>query len=122
MDTLAFFSATIKRLREERGLRQQDVANDLMFTRERLSSYENNHSAPDPHSIAQLAKYYDVSADFLLGLTDERRIYNSTDSADYLYRSLLDIFSDLTESQQDEITKNLMRYARFLKKDVQDYT
>ncbi|MDA1651017.1 helix-turn-helix domain-containing protein [Bacillus cereus group sp. TH160LC] len=122
MDTLVIFSNTLKRLRKERGLRQQDVADDLVMTRERLSSYENNNSSPDPHVVAQFAKYYDVSSDFLLGLTDERRKYTSTDAADYLHRSLLDILSGLTESQQDEIVKSLMRYARFLKNDVKDFT
>ncbi|PEN03203.1 hypothetical protein CN621_03410 [Bacillus wiedmannii] len=122
MDTLAIFSNTLKRLREERGLRQQDVADDLVMTRERLSSYENNHSSPDPHAVAQFAKYYDVSSDFLLGLTDERRICISTDTTDYLHRSLLDILSGLTEAQQDETVKSLMRYARFLKNDVKDFT
>ncbi|MGN4543815.1 helix-turn-helix domain-containing protein [Bacillus cereus group sp. MYBK95-2] len=74
MDTLVIFSNTLKRLRGERGLHQQDVADDLVMTRERLSSYENNHSSPNQHALAQFAKYYEVFSD-------------------YLHRSLLDILS-----------------------------
>ncbi|MGR9634274.1 hypothetical protein ACU82A_17980 [Bacillus cereus] len=70
----------------------------------------------------QYANFFDVSTDFLLGLTDERRTYAPTDQIGYLYTSLSDILTNLTVEQQNEITRNLMRYARFLKNDVKDFT
>lgn len=60
----------------------------------------------------QYANFFDVSTDFLLGLTDERRTYAPTDQIGYLYTSLSDILTNLTVEQQNEITRNLMRYAR----------
>ncbi|MDH2858865.1 helix-turn-helix domain-containing protein [Bacillus cytotoxicus] len=122
MDTLSYFAANIKLLREERGLTQQQVADKMTLSRSRVNSHENAISAPDLDTLVQYANFYDVSTDFLLGLTDERRTYSPTDKISYLYTSLSDVLTNLTIDQQDEIIKNLMRYARFLKKDVQDYT
>ncbi|OJE21402.1 hypothetical protein BAQ46_18815 [Bacillus paranthracis] len=122
MDTLSYFATNIKLLREERGLTQQQLADKMTLSRSRVNSHENAISAPDFDTLVQYANFFDVSTDFLLGLTDERRTYAPTDQIGYLYTSLSDILTNLTVEQQNEITRNLMRYARFLKNDVKDFT
>lgn len=62
------FCAIIKNLREEKGLTQQKVANYLKIDRSNYSKYERGKLEPNVEMIVSLAKFYDVSADYLLGL------------------------------------------------------
>ncbi len=62
-----------ERLREARGTQSQsESAKKLGISQVRLSNYESGKREPDIATIQQIAKKYDVSADWLLGLTDTR--------------------------------------------------
>lgn len=58
-------------LREERNLKQTDVARILGTTQQVYSRYENGvNGLPIRHLVA-LCRFYQVSADFVLGLDEE---------------------------------------------------
>lgn len=58
----------LKDLREKRKLLQKEVASELNILSQTYSRYENNLRDPDIHTLARLAKYYNVSTDYLLGI------------------------------------------------------
>lgn len=58
-------------LREESGLSQENLAVALNIRKEIVESIENGFNAPI-HVLVAYAKYFQVSADYILGLTDER--------------------------------------------------
>lgn len=61
----------IRELREDNDLKQKDIAMYLGTTQQVYSRYENgDNDIPIRHIIA-LCKYYNVSADYILGLKDE---------------------------------------------------
>ena len=60
----------LKQIRIERGLRLKDVAEHLEVTVRSISRYENGSREPSIEVIVKFCKLYDVSADYLLGLTD----------------------------------------------------
>ena len=60
----------IRELREDRDLRQIDVAEKTGIDQRTLSNYETGKTNPDSYAIIQLAKFYGVSADYLLGMSD----------------------------------------------------
>ena len=60
----------IKQLRKARGLRQADVARETCIDQKTLSNYETGRTNPDSYAIVQLANFFDVTADYLLGLSD----------------------------------------------------
>lgn len=62
------FCAIIKNLRVEKGLTQQKVADYLNIDRSNYSKYERGKLEPNVEMIVSLANFYDVSADYLLGL------------------------------------------------------
>lgn len=77
-----------KRLRELRGsLRQQTVAEALDISRVSLSYYESGERKPDIEILAKLAKYYNVSCDYLLGFSDIKSFDNDIKSI-YNYTGL----------------------------------
>lgn len=66
----------LKLLREERGLKQIDIANMLGVSRTTYTQYETGKSEPDLATVAKLADYFNVTIDYLLGKTDIRNPYD----------------------------------------------
>lgn len=63
----------MKSLRERRNLKQNVVAEKLGVSPYQLSRYESGKTKPDPEMIASIAKYYDVTTDYLLGASSTPR-------------------------------------------------
>ncbi len=62
----------MRNLREDHDLTQQEIATVLGTSQTMYARYERGaNELPIRHMIA-LAKYYDVSTDYFLGLTDEK--------------------------------------------------
>ena len=73
----------IKDLREDRDLRQLDVAQAVGIDQRSLSNYETGKTNPDSYAIIQLARFYGVSTDYLLGISD-MNIHDMQDIANEL--------------------------------------
>jgi len=63
----------IKDSREESDLKQREVAEILGITRENYSAIENGRISFSLIKLSELADYYNLSIDYLLGLTNEKR-------------------------------------------------
>ena len=61
------FGNTLKRLRLQEGLTQQQLANRLGLTKSVVSYYELQERYPSPEVLSKLASIFGVSTDFLLG-------------------------------------------------------
>lgn len=62
----------LKEIRESKKIKQETVAEYLNLRRQTYSSYETNGSSPNIESLKKLAKYYGVSSDFIIGLTEQQ--------------------------------------------------
>ncbi len=62
----------IRRLRLEKELKQEELAGCIQSSRFNISNYENGRPLPNDVLIAY-AKYFDVSTDWILGLTQDRK-------------------------------------------------
>lgn len=60
----------LKQLRIKNGLKQQELANMFGLSSGTISFYESEQRKPDIDFIVAIAKYFDVSTDYLLGLTN----------------------------------------------------
>lgn len=59
----------IKELRESQGMTQSDLAKEMNVSRQIISYYETNARMPNIDDIKRFAKRFNVSADYLLGLS-----------------------------------------------------
>ena len=57
----------LKELRQERGLNQQELALEIETTQRNISNWENGNTEPDIQMILKMSKFFEVSADYLLG-------------------------------------------------------
>lgn len=64
-------SERLKDLRVQRGLTLEQLAEATGLSKSALSSYEaDDYKDISPYSIVTLAKFYGVSADYLLGISE----------------------------------------------------
>ncbi len=59
-------SEKILRLRKQRGLSQEELAEKLKVSRQAVSRWEGGSALPDAMNLLQLSKLFEVSADYLL--------------------------------------------------------
>ena len=75
------FGELLRELRKDRGMTQADLAKKLSFSPMTISSYERGCSVPDDTTKIKLAKIFNVSLDYLLGLIREPLPYERSDHA-----------------------------------------
>ena len=67
------FAERLKELRSDSGLKQEELAKIIGLGRGRISLYETGKQEADYDPLIRIARHFDVSADYLLGLVDTRR-------------------------------------------------
>lgn len=63
----------LKDLREDADLTQAQVSKELHCTQQTYSNYETGARDLPTAVLIQLARFYDVSTDYILGLKDSKR-------------------------------------------------
>jgi transcriptional regulator with XRE-family HTH domain len=61
----------LKELRQQRGIRQGELAKLLMVKQGTVSKWENLEREPDFETLNTIANYFGVSIDYLMGREDE---------------------------------------------------
>ena len=62
------FGTILKELRKERMMTQTELASHLYTTQDSISLWELGKSYPDIPTLIKIAKFFDISTDYLLGL------------------------------------------------------
>lgn len=96
------FSKIAKELREEAGLSQQKLADKIGLSSSAIARWELGQSEPGFNAILAYTKFFDVSADYLLGLEDDFGARTATggnvmrDTNTAQERELLELFRTLS--------------------------
>lgn len=69
---MQIFSQRLIALRKEKHLTQTELGQIIGKGRSTMSGYETEGKEPDIETLLALAKYFDVTTDYLLGYSDER--------------------------------------------------
>lgn len=64
------FGQRIKELRQEKGLTQKQLAELLFTTQSTIGKYEREELQPNIEALKKLCKVFEVSSDYILGLSD----------------------------------------------------
>lgn len=60
----------IQYLRLEKEMTQKELAKELKVSLKTIQFYEQNRNTPETYMIITLAKYFNVSSDYILGLVN----------------------------------------------------
>lgn len=99
---MAAFPERLKSLREERGLSYQKLGEALGVSGVSLGYYERSERVPDINTLKKMCEYFDVTSDYLLGLSDVRHA-----EADAIAPRLEQVYAalfDIRKLAQDAIT------------------
>lgn len=67
-------SDRIKSIREQKGLTQAEIARQLGISRSGVNAWEMGLSVPSTQYVVELAKKFEISTDYLLGLDSSSTI------------------------------------------------
>ena len=104
------FGNNLKNLRNEAQINQKTLASRFRVTQATISSWENGRTAPSFEQLIQIADYFDVSVDYLIGRTniDNNYVYNpQKDIAD-----ILEILQQTDNREREIIYRLLKEYAK----------
>lgn len=75
------FGDRLKELREEKDIKQSDLAKKFNISSSTIGMYEQNRRTPDFKLLSALADFFNVSVDYLLCRTDIRNYEEYTIAA-----------------------------------------
>ena len=61
----------IRALRAEKGIGQNQLAQDIEVRNASISYWENAKQEPSAQAVYKLARYFDVTADYILGIEND---------------------------------------------------
>ena len=79
------FDERLKELRKSLGFNQIEFGKRLTVTKQCISNWENNNIMPSIDMLIRISKTFSVSADYLLGLDDQRTLNVSGLSAEQIF-------------------------------------
>lgn len=101
------FPQRLRKLREERGMLQRELADKLNVSRVAVTQYEQGKRFPEWDTLRKIADIFGVSIDYLLGRVDDRNL------------SLAD--GTLAAHRTDDPLKELPEEARRSLEEFQEY-
>ena len=69
---MSIFGDTLKKLRNEKGITQDELSKELHLARLTISNYEQGRREPDFSTLCAFADYFGCSADYFLGRSETR--------------------------------------------------
>ena len=89
------FGENLKKLRQEAGLTQKQLAERLWISKATVSYYEQSLRCPSPEILIKLSKIFHVSTDYLLGIEGKKQTLDVTDLSEEDINLLQDIITRL---------------------------
>lgn len=93
---------SIKQLREEMGIDQVFLAKKLSVSQPTVSNWESGRKAPSNKSVLKLAKFFNVSADRILG-REEQKEKPAINADDRLDHELISLLTQLEPSEEQRV-------------------
>lgn len=107
------FGNNLRTLIEERDMTQKELAIKLNIAPSTMGSYVQNVREPDFATLKAIAKFFNVSIDYLLD-------YNSGKTATHQESDLLRIFRTLPPDQQDICIEQCRVFVRMNNKEKEN--
>lgn len=67
------FNNKLKMLRQERGLSQQRLADEVRMSKSSINMYERGEREPGIETVKRIADFFNVDVDYLFGISDIRK-------------------------------------------------
>lgn len=106
----------IKQLLKEQGKSQKDLTDYLGLKKSSFTSWNSGLNTSYKKYIDKIAEFLDVTTDYLLGQSDERKPINHDVTDDDIKFALFGGDGEIT----DEMYNDVKNFARFIKEKYKD--
>lgn len=106
------FSERLRELRNEKKISQKELAEILFVSQQTVAKWETDRSTPNPEMISKIAQYFEVSSDYLIGISDVKTPVTSSPIDDDDIKFAL---FDGDQGISDEAYEEVKRFAAFIK-------
>lgn len=113
------FALKLKELRENLGLSQRALAGKLGVSQSTIGMWESGQREPNFKMVEELANFFDVTADYLLGRTDNKKPVTDN-SSDIGFDDFTYAMHNESKELTDEDKEMLLDMARMLKKRIDE--
>lgn len=107
------FGELLKRLRSNAGLTQKQLADKIGISKNAVSYYEQSLRCPSSDILIKISKVFRVSADFLLGLENEKQTFDVSMLTDKERDFLSSVYRFLCDKEREDdntvLTTNQMK-------------
>lgn len=108
----------LKQLRTDSGYSQAYVASILGITQQAYANYESGKREPDNDMLIKLSQFFNVSTDYLLGKSDQRKPTTEPTDEDIKFALFGGDDGEITDAMYEEVK----RFAAFVKDKYQSET
>lgn len=106
------FAESLKSLRENEGLSQKSLANQIKVSQPTIAAYESGKREPDFATLIKLADFFQISIDYLMGRTEYKN-YTERASEDEIMSRISKLLEKIPGEKRKEF---LMSVFGFLDK------
>lgn len=100
------YGERLKKLRNEKGISQQEFADRLKINRSTYARYELGKTQPDFETLQKIADYYSVTIDFILGRSDNTNTQTNDEKEmkEFFSNPELNLFfKEMKESPEEQL-------------------
>ncbi|MBM7592219.1 helix-turn-helix domain-containing protein [Brevibacillus fulvus] len=109
------FGERLRILREEKNLKQEELGEVLGVGKVTIHGYESGKRKPSFEILIQIANYFQVTTDYLLGLTTDRTPPAKIDIINQNAQKLNEFLAELDKNKQDQFFEFLEVYVNGMK-------
>ena len=102
----------LKKLREEKGISQKQLADVVSVSQQSINKYENHNIEPDIDTLIKMADYFETSVDYIIGHSKIRRKIEAVSSYDLNIEEakLVESYRALSNNQRKSIVLIIENY------------
>mgnify|MGYP002540538357 CR=1 FL=1 len=103
----------LRKLREEKGVTQKQLADIISISQQSINKYENHNIEPDIDTLIKMADYFETSVDYIVGHSKIRRKIEIVNSYDLNAEEakLVEDYRKLSNKQRFSIALILENYT-----------
>lgn len=109
----------ILKIRKAKGITQHELADKLDCKRQKIADWEKGKASPSINDLIPLSKVFNVSADYLLGITDiEKPPENIAEYQAITLKEIIETYGqvsqeDIAIEEMSELIKAIIKHRRY---------
>lgn len=102
------FTHRLKKLRNEAGLTQKQVASELNISQSAYAQWETGKLNPKKETIQMFADFFNVSSAYLTGESDSKNIESFSQPEIFFRKAVSDM--NMTPEQEEQFQKDVINF------------